>query len=79
MQEQHGPSSKSEPKMSSTSPGLIYPGSYNPASGRPQHLLSHQSENPSGRGESGTPGRDKTQNKAIAIQEQELRSLGKTL
>uniref|UniRef100_A0A8C8A3W6 Nuclear receptor corepressor 2 n=1 Tax=Oryzias sinensis TaxID=183150 RepID=A0A8C8A3W6_9TELE len=79
MQEQHGPSSKSEPKLSSPSPGLIYPGSYAPASGRPQHLLSHQSENPSGRGESGTPGRDKTQNKAIAIQEQELRSLGKTL
>lgn len=77
MQEQHGASSKPEPKLSSPSPGLMYPGAYAPASGRPQHLLPHQSENPSGRGESGTPGREKTQNKAMAIQEQELRSLGK--
>ncbi|XP_024131087.1 nuclear receptor corepressor 2 isoform X2 [Oryzias melastigma] len=75
MQEQHGASSKPEPKLSSPSPGLMYPGAYAPASGRPQHLLPHQSENPSGRGESGTPGREKTQNKAMAIQEQELRSL----
>uniref|UniRef100_A0A665WJZ1 Nuclear receptor corepressor 2 n=1 Tax=Echeneis naucrates TaxID=173247 RepID=A0A665WJZ1_ECHNA len=75
--EQHGPSSKSDPKLSSPSPG-IYPGSYPPASGRTQHLLPPQSDNPPGRGESGTPSREKTQNKPMSIQEQELRVLGKT-
>lgn len=77
-QDQHGPSSKSDPKLSSPSPGGIYPGSYTSASGRPQHLLPLQSDNPPGRGESGTPSREKTQNKPMSIQEQELRSLGKT-
>uniref|UniRef100_A0A665WKI8 Nuclear receptor corepressor 2 n=1 Tax=Echeneis naucrates TaxID=173247 RepID=A0A665WKI8_ECHNA len=72
--EQHGPSSKSDPKLSSPSPG-IYPGSYPPASGRTQHLLPPQSDNPPGRGESGTPSREKTQNKPMSIQEQELRVL----
>lgn len=76
MQDQHGPSSKSDPKLSS--PGGMYPGSYSSPSGRPQHLLPHQSDNPPGRGESGTPSREKTQNKAMSIQEQELRALGKT-
>uniref|UniRef100_A0A669CAY2 Nuclear receptor corepressor 2 n=1 Tax=Oreochromis niloticus TaxID=8128 RepID=A0A669CAY2_ORENI len=74
-QDQHGPSSKSDPKLSSPSPGGIYPGSYTSASGRPQHLLPPQSDNPPGRGESGTPSREKTQNKPMSIQEQELRSL----
>lgn len=77
-QDQHGPSSKSDPKLSSPSPGGLYPGSYTSASGRPQHLLPLQSDNPPGRGESGTPSREKTQNKQMSIQEQELRSLGKT-
>uniref|UniRef100_A0A8C4NZR8 Nuclear receptor corepressor 2 n=1 Tax=Dicentrarchus labrax TaxID=13489 RepID=A0A8C4NZR8_DICLA len=45
---------------------------------RPQHLLPPQSDNPPGRGESGTPSREKTQNKPMSIQEQELRALGKT-
>ena len=80
-QDPHGmSSSKSEPKLSS--PGGMYPGPYSqsPASshlsGRPPHLLAPQSDNPPGRGDSGTPSREKTQNKAI--QEQELRALGKT-
>lgn len=73
VQDQHGPSSKSDPKLSSPSPGGMYPGPYT-STGRPQHLLPLQSDNPSGLGESGTPSREKTQNK----QEQELRSLGKT-
>uniref|UniRef100_A0A8C4IN46 Nuclear receptor corepressor 2 n=1 Tax=Dicentrarchus labrax TaxID=13489 RepID=A0A8C4IN46_DICLA len=73
VQDQHG---KSDPKLSSASPGGMYPGSY--ASGRPQHLLPPQSDNPPGRGESGTPSREKTQNKPMSIQEQELRALGKT-
>uniref|UniRef100_A0A8C8K0Z6 Nuclear receptor corepressor 2 n=1 Tax=Oncorhynchus tshawytscha TaxID=74940 RepID=A0A8C8K0Z6_ONCTS len=47
-------------------------------SGRPPHLLPPQSDNAAGRGESGTPSREKTQNKPMSIQEQELRSLGKT-
>lgn len=78
MQDQQGPPSKSDPKLSSPSPGGIYPGSYPSASGRPPHLLPPQSDNPPGRGESGTPSREKTQNKAMSIQEQELRALGKT-
>lgn len=78
VQDQHGPSSKSDPKLSSPSPGGIYPGSYPSASGRSQHLLPPQSENPPGRGESSTPSREKTQNKPMSIQEQELRALGKT-
>ncbi|XP_063346347.1 nuclear receptor corepressor 2 isoform X1 [Pelmatolapia mariae] len=77
-QDQHGPSSKSDPKLSSPSPGGIYPGSYTSASGRPQHLLPLQSDNPPGRGESGTPSREKTQNKPMSIQEQDLRSLAMT-
>lgn len=75
MPDQHGPSSKSQ---SSPSPGGIYPGSYPAASGRPQHLLPPQSDNPPVRGESSTPSREKTQNKQMSIQEQELRALGKT-
>lgn len=78
VQDQHGPSSKSDPKMSSPSPGGMYPGPYPSAPGRPQHLLPPQSDNPPGRGESGTPSREKTQNKPMSIQEQELRALGKT-
>lgn len=78
VQDQHGPSSKSDPKLSSPSPGGMYPGSYPSASGRSQHLLPLQSDNPPGRGESGTPSREKTQNKQMSIQEQELRALGKT-
>lgn len=78
VQEQHGPSSKSDPKLSSPSPGGIYPSSYPSAAGRSQHLLPPQLENPPGRGESGTPSREKTQNKVMSIQEQELRALGKT-
>lgn len=77
VQDQHGPSSKSDPKLSSPSPG-IYPGSYTSASSRPQHLMPPQSDNPPGRGECGTPSREKTQNKPMSIQEQELRALGKT-
>lgn len=76
MQDQHG--GKSDPKLSSASPGGIYPGSYPSATSRPQHLLPPQSDNPPGRGESGTPSREKTQNKPMSIQEQELRVLGKT-
>uniref|UniRef100_A0A673A071 Nuclear receptor corepressor 2 n=1 Tax=Sphaeramia orbicularis TaxID=375764 RepID=A0A673A071_9TELE len=56
----------------------LYPGSYPSGSSRPQHLLPPQSDNPPGRGESGTPSREKTQNKPMSIQEQELRALGKT-
>lgn len=78
VQDQHGSSSKSDPKLSNPSPGGIYPGSYASASSRPQHLLPLQSDNPPGRGESGTPSREKTQNKPMSIQEQELRALGKT-
>lgn len=76
MQEQH--MSKSEPKLSSPVPGGLYPGSYPPPSGRSQHLLPAQSETPPARGESGTPSREKSQSKAMPIQEQELRVLGKT-
>uniref|UniRef100_A0A3Q0SM03 Nuclear receptor corepressor 2 n=1 Tax=Amphilophus citrinellus TaxID=61819 RepID=A0A3Q0SM03_AMPCI len=75
VQDQHGPSSKSDPKLSSPSPGGMYSGSYSSASGRSQHLLPLQSDNPPGRGESGTPSREKTQNKPMSIQEQELRAL----
>uniref|UniRef100_A0A673A1N6 Nuclear receptor corepressor 2 n=1 Tax=Sphaeramia orbicularis TaxID=375764 RepID=A0A673A1N6_9TELE len=78
VQDQHGPSSKSDPKLSNLSPGGLYPGSYPSGSSRPQHLLPPQSDNPPGRGESGTPSREKTQNKPMSIQEQELRALGKT-
>uniref|UniRef100_A0A672JLZ3 Nuclear receptor corepressor 2 n=1 Tax=Salarias fasciatus TaxID=181472 RepID=A0A672JLZ3_SALFA len=78
VQEQHGSSSKSEQKLSSPSPGGPYTGSYPSATSRPPHLLPPQSENPPGRGESGTPSREKTQNKPMSIQEQELRALGKT-
>lgn len=76
VRDQHGPSSKSEPKLSSPSTGGMYPVSYSLASGRPP--MPPQSDNPSGRGESGTPSREKTQNKQMSIQEQELRVLGKT-
>lgn len=78
VQDQHGPSSKSDPKLSSPSPGGIYAGSYSSSSGRPQHLLPPQSENPPSRGESSTPSREKTLNKPMSIQEQELRAIGKT-
>lgn len=78
VQDQHGPSSKPDPKLSSPSQGGIYPGSYASASTRPQHLMPPQTDNPPGRGESGTPSREKTQNKQMSIQEQELRALGKT-
>lgn len=78
VQDQHGLSSKSDPKLSCPSPGGMYPGSYPSASGRPPHLLPPQLDNPPGRGESGTPSREKTQNKPMSIQEQELRALGKT-
>lgn len=77
-QDQHGPSGKSESRLSCPSPGGMYPGSYPSAPGRPQLLLPPQSDNPPGRGESGTPSREKTQNKAMSSQEQELRALGKT-
>uniref|UniRef100_A0A3Q3L0W1 Nuclear receptor corepressor 2 n=1 Tax=Mastacembelus armatus TaxID=205130 RepID=A0A3Q3L0W1_9TELE len=76
--DQHGPSSKSDPKLSSPSSGGIYPGSYTSASSRPQHLLPPQLDSAPGRGESSTPSREKTQNKPMSIQEQELRALGKT-
>ncbi|CAB1321843.1 unnamed protein product, partial [Coregonus sp. 'balchen'] len=85
-QDQHGPSissSKSDPKLASPNQGG-YPGPYPQASaashhsGRPPHLLPPQSDNPAGRGESGTPSREKTQNKPMSVQEQELRALGKT-
>ncbi|XP_054630962.1 nuclear receptor corepressor 2 isoform X2 [Dunckerocampus dactyliophorus] len=75
VQDQHGLSSKSDPKLSSPSQGGIYPGPYSSVSGRPPHLLPPQSDNPPGRGESGTPSREKTQNKPMSIQEQELRVL----
>lgn len=78
VQDQHGPASKSDPKMQNPSPGAIYPGSYPSAPNRSQHLLPPQLDNPPGRGESGTPSREKTQNKQMSIQEQELRALGKT-
>lgn len=75
MQEQH--MSKSESKLSSPVPGGLYPGTYPPPSSRSQHLLPPQSETPPSRGESGTPSREKTQNKPMTIQEHELRVLGK--
>lgn len=78
VQDQLGPSSKSDPKLSSPSPGALYPNPYPSSSTRPQHLLPLQSDNPPGRGESGTPSREKTQIKQMSIQEQELRALGKT-
>lgn len=78
VQEQHGSLGKSDSKLSGSSPGGIYPVSYPSASGRSQHLLPPQSENAPGRGESGTPSREKTQIKPMSIQEQELRALGKT-
>lgn len=71
-------SSKSDPKLSSPTPGGMYHGSYHPVSGRSQPVLPPQLENPPGRGESGTSSREKTQNKLLSIQEQELRVLGKT-
>uniref|UniRef100_A0A8C6Q107 Nuclear receptor corepressor 2 n=1 Tax=Nothobranchius furzeri TaxID=105023 RepID=A0A8C6Q107_NOTFU len=77
-QEQHGASGKSDPKLSSPNPGGIYPSSYPPPSVRPQHLPPPQSGSSSGREEGGTPSREKTQNKLMSTQEQELRSLGKT-
>lgn len=72
MQEQHGANVKSDPKRSS--PGIC-PSSYGPAAGRPPHLLPPQSENNGG---GGGASREKTQNKQMSVQEQELRSLGKT-
>ncbi|XP_055367301.1 nuclear receptor corepressor 2 isoform X4 [Betta splendens] len=78
VQEQLVPSGKSDSKLSSPSPGALYPGPYPSSSSRPQHLLPPQSDNPPARGESGTPSREKTQNKQMSIQEQELRVLGKT-
>ncbi|MEQ2157939.1 hypothetical protein GOODEAATRI_006989 [Goodea atripinnis] len=75
LQDQHGTSSKSDPKLCSPSPGGIYPSSYPIALGRLQHLLPSQSDNPSGREESGTPSREKNQNKPMSVQEQDLRSL----
>uniref|UniRef100_A0A8C7W2T5 Nuclear receptor corepressor 2 n=1 Tax=Oncorhynchus mykiss TaxID=8022 RepID=A0A8C7W2T5_ONCMY len=86
-QDQHGPSissSKSDPKLANPNQGgypVPYPqgsaASYH--SGRPPpHLLPPQSDSHVGRGESGTPSREKTQNKPMSVQEQELRSLGKT-
>ncbi|KAF7199803.1 nuclear receptor corepressor 2 isoform X3 [Nothobranchius furzeri] len=74
-QEQHGASGKSDPKLSSPNPGGIYPSSYPPPSVRPQHLPPPQSGSSSGREEGGTPSREKTQNKLMSTQEQELRSL----
>lgn len=78
-QEQHGSSVKSETKLPTSSPGAMYPGSYpttsSSSSGRSQHLLPPQ-ENPAGRGESGTPGREKSLSKQMS--EQDLRALGKT-
>lgn len=76
MQEQH--MGKSEPKLSSPVPGGLYPGTYPPPSSRSQHLLPPQSETPPSRGESGTPSREKTQNKPMSIQDPEHRALGKT-
>lgn len=76
MQEQH--MSKCEPKLSSPIPGGLYPGSYPPPSSRSQHLLPAQAETPPARGESATPSREKSQSKAMAIQEQELRALGES-
>uniref|UniRef100_A0A673Z3J2 Nuclear receptor corepressor 2 n=1 Tax=Salmo trutta TaxID=8032 RepID=A0A673Z3J2_SALTR len=86
-QDQHGPSissSKSDPKLASPNQGG-YPSPYPQGSaashhsGRPPpHLLPPQSDNAAGRGESGTPSREKTQNKPMSVQEQELRALGKT-
>uniref|UniRef100_A0A8C7MKM3 Nuclear receptor corepressor 2 n=1 Tax=Oncorhynchus kisutch TaxID=8019 RepID=A0A8C7MKM3_ONCKI len=85
-QDQHGPSissSKSDPQLASPNQGG-YPSPYPQGSsashhsGRPPHLLPPQSDNAAGRGESGTPSREKTQNKPMSVQEQELRSLGKT-
>ncbi|KPP71959.1 nuclear receptor corepressor 2-like, partial [Scleropages formosus] len=83
--------SKSEPKLVSPSPGGMYSGTYSPAAthmghlpGRPHallppHQLPPQAENAAGRGSGGdTPSREKTQNKPVSIQEQELRALGKT-
>lgn len=77
LQDQHGSSTKSDPKLCSPGPGGMFAGSYPPASGRPQHLPPSQSDNPSGREESGTPGREKTQSKQMSVQEQDLRTLGK--
>ncbi|XP_064882678.1 nuclear receptor corepressor 2 isoform X5 [Oncorhynchus nerka] len=85
-QDQHGPSissSKSDPKLASPNQGG-YPSPYPQGSsashhsGRPPHLLPPQSDSAAGRGESGTPSREKTQNKPMSVQEQELRALGKT-
>uniref|UniRef100_A0A4W5PAU9 Nuclear receptor corepressor 2 n=1 Tax=Hucho hucho TaxID=62062 RepID=A0A4W5PAU9_9TELE len=86
-QDQHGPSissSKSDHKLASPNQGgypVHYPqgSAASHHSGRPPpHLLPPQSDNHVGRGESGTPSREKTQNKPMSVQEQELRSLGKT-
>ncbi|CAL1616291.1 unnamed protein product [Knipowitschia caucasica] len=74
--EQHGLSNKSDPKLLSHNPsGMYYPSSS--ASGRLP--MPPQSDNPPGRGESGTSSREKTQNKATSIQEQDLRALGQKL
>lgn len=75
LQEQHGTSSKSDPKLCSPSPGGLFPGSYPPPAGR---LLPSQSDNPSGREDGGTQSREKTQNKPMSVQEQDIRTLGKT-
>ncbi|XP_064210111.1 nuclear receptor corepressor 2 isoform X6 [Anguilla rostrata] len=93
-QDQHGSSSsssKSEPKLVSPPPGIVYGGAYPPAAahlghhpGRPHPLLpphQHppQPESGPGRGDGGgTPSREKTHNKLMSTQEVELRALGKT-
>lgn len=78
MQGQHGSSSKSDPKLPSPSPGELYHTSYSPAPGRSQHLLPPQLDNPSGRDESSTSGKEKTQIKQMSIQDPDDGSFGKT-
>lgn len=78
MQGHHGSSSKSDPKLPSPSPGEIYHTSYSPAPGRSQHLLPPQLDNPSGRDESSTSSKEKTQNKQMSMQDLDDGSFGKT-
>ncbi|KAG5280932.1 hypothetical protein AALO_G00065600 [Alosa alosa] len=78
-------SGKSDPKLASPGPGGGYPSPYAPAAimGHPQsrgHLLLEGGGSAGGRGGDGAnaPSREKTQSKAMSVQEEELRALGKT-
>lgn len=69
MQGQHGPSSKSDPKLPSPGPGEIYQIS-------PVRL--EKLDNPSGRDDTSSSNREKTQNKQRPVQDPDDGPFGKT-